>query len=97
MKMYKEAKQYPVTIELPLKFWLDHKNRDCSPSSIELKRNKVYVTVQLDEEAWSDIYGDAEFYATYFDGGNRRTEDEAMMVELEGSAKATLKRLNAQV
>jgi hypothetical protein len=97
MKMYKEAKQYPVTIELPLKFWLDHKNRDCSPSSIELKRNKVYVTVQLDEEAWSDIYSDAEFYATYFDGSNRRTEDEAMMVELEGSAKATLKRLDTQV
>ena len=96
MKMIKEAKQYPVTIELPLKFWLDHKNRDCSPSSIELKRNKVYVTVQLDEEAWSDIYSDAEFYATYFDNC-RRTEEEAMMVELEGSAKATLKRLNTQV
>ena len=96
MKMYKEAKQYPVTIELPLKFWLDHKNRDCSPSSIELKRNKVYVTVQLDEEAWSDIYSDAEFYATYFDNC-RRTEEEAMMVELEGSAKATLKRLDTQV
>jgi len=94
--MIKEAKQYPVTIELPLKFWLDHKNRDCSPSSIELKRNKVYVTVQLDEEAWSDIYSDAEFYATYFDNC-RRTEEEAMMVELEGSAKATLKRLNTQV
>lgn len=95
--MYKEAKQYPVTIELPLKFWLDHKNRDCSPSSIELKRNKVYVTVQLDEEAWSDIYSDAEFYATYFENGNRRTEDEASMVELEGSAKATLRRLDTQV
>ena len=95
--MIKEAKQYPVTVELPLKFWLDHKNRDCSPSSIELKRNKVYVTVQLDEEAWSDIYSDAEFYATYFDGGNRRTEDEASIVELEGSAKATLKRLDAKV
>jgi hypothetical protein len=96
MKMIKEAKQYPVTIELPLKFWLDHKNRDCSPSSIESKRNKIYVTVQLDEEAWSDIYSDAEFYATYFDN-RRRTEDEAMMVELESSAKATLKRLNTQV
>jgi hypothetical protein len=96
MKMIKEAKQYPVTVELPLKFWIDHKNRDCSPSSIESKRNKIYVTVQLDEEAWSDIYSDAEFYATYFDNC-RRTEDEAMMVELESSAKATLKRLDAEV
>lgn len=92
--MIKEAKQYPVTVELPLKFWLDHKNRDCSPSSIELKRNKIYVTVQLDEEAWSDIYSDAEFYATYFNN-SRRTEDEQMMVDLEASAKSTLKRLDA--
>jgi hypothetical protein len=79
-------------VTLPLKFWTDHKNRGCSESAVELKRNKVYVTVQLDDEAWDDIYGDAEFYATYFDN-SRRTEDEQSMVDLESSAKATLKRL----
>lgn len=80
-------------VTLPLKFWTDHRNRGCSESAIELKRNKVYVTVQLDDEAWDDIYSDADFYATYFEGGNRRTEDEQSMVDLESSAKATLKRL----
>jgi hypothetical protein len=79
-------------VTLPLKFWTDHKNRGCSESAVELKRNKVYVTVQLDDEAWDDIYSDAEFYATYFDN-SRRTEDEQSMVDLESSAKATLKRL----
>ena len=79
-------------ITLPLKFWTDHRNRGCSESAIELKRNKVYVTVQLDDEAWDDIYSDADFYATYFDNC-RRTEDEQSMVDLESSAKATLKRL----
>ena len=92
--MYKEAKQYPVTIELPLKFWTDHKNRECSPSSIELKRNKVYVTVQLDEEAWSDIYSDAEYHATF---KSEDPEAEADTVALVDSAKATLKRLDTQL
>jgi hypothetical protein len=41
-------------VTLPLKFWTDHKNRGCSESAVELKRNKVYVTVQLDDEAWDD-------------------------------------------
>jgi hypothetical protein len=78
------------TVTLPLKFWTDHKNRGCSESSIELKRNKVYVTVQLDEESWDDIYSDAEFYATF---ESNDPESEADMIALIPSAKATLKRL----
>jgi hypothetical protein len=79
-------------VVLPLKFWQDHRNRGCSESAIELSKNKRFVTVQLDKESWDDIYSDAEFYATYFDS-YKRTEDEQDMVDLEGSAKATLRRL----
>jgi len=48
-------------VTLPLKFWSDHKNRGCSESAVEIKRNKVYVTVELDDEAWQDIYSDAGY------------------------------------
>jgi|LakMenE01Jun11ns_1017448.scaffolds.fasta_scaffold9896123_2 hypothetical protein len=75
-------------VVLPLKFWSDHKYRGCSESAIELKRNKIYVTVELDEESWKDIYSDAEFYATY--DAEYGEED---MKALKSSAIATLKRL----
>jgi hypothetical protein len=77
-------------VTLPLKFWSDHKNRGCSESAIELKRNKVYVTVELDEESWGDIYSDAEYYATFT---SIDPEAEADIIALIPSAKATFKRL----
>ncbi len=77
-------------VTLPLKFWTDHKNRGCSESAVEIKRNKVYVTVELDEAAWQDIYSDAEFYATFT---STEPEYEADIIALIPSAKATLRRL----
>jgi len=81
-------------VTLPLKFWRDHKNRGCSESAVELKRNKVYVTVQLDDEAWQDIYSDAEYYATFT---SIDPEAEADFIAFIPSAKATLKRLQEVV
>ena len=81
-----------LEVTLPLKFWLDHKARDCSPTAIELKRNKIYVTVKLDRTAFNDIYSDATYYAEYL------TDDAASepeMKALEGSAISTLRRLKA--
>ena len=75
---------------LPLKFWTDHTSRGCSQTAIELKRNKVYVTVELDKESWDDIYSDSEFYATFT---SIDPESEADMIALIPSAKATLRRL----
>ena len=77
-------------VTLPLKFWTDHKSRGCSESAVELKRNKVFVTVQLDKESWDDIYGDAEYYATFT---STEPEYEADIIGLIPSAKATLRRL----
>lgn len=77
-------------VVLPLKFWKDHTNRGCSQTAVELKRNKVYVTVQLDEESWSDICSDAEYYATFI---STDPEAESDMIAMIPSAKATLKRL----
>ena len=81
MKNVKEA-------ELPLKFWMDHKNRGCSESAVELKRNKMYVTVALDVDSFQDIISDSYFYAfqKWEDG-----EDE--MKQLQASARATYLRL----
>ena len=77
-------------VTLPLKFWSDHTNRGCSESAVEIKRNKVYVTVELDDAAWQDIYSDAEHYATFT---SEEPESEADMIALIPSAKATFKRL----
>lgn len=77
-------------IVLPLKFWKDHTNRGCSQTAVELKRNKVYVTVQFDEESWNDICSDAEYYATFT---STDPEAESDMIAMIPSAKATLKRL----
>jgi hypothetical protein len=77
-------------VTLPLKFWSDHKSRGCSESAVEIKRNKVYVTVELDEAAWQDIYSDAEFYAAFT---STEPEYEADIIALIPSAKATLRRL----
>ncbi len=83
-----------VVVTLPLKFWSDHRNRGCSESAVELKRNKVYVTVQLDDEAWQDIYSDAEYYATY---KSEDPEAEADIVALVESAKSTFRRLQERL
>jgi hypothetical protein len=77
-------------VTLPLKFWSDHTNRGCSESAVEIKRNKVYVTVELDDAAWQDIYSDAEYYATFT---SHSPESEADMIALIPSAKVTLRRL----
>jgi hypothetical protein len=78
-----------LTVTLPIKFWRDHTNRGCSQSAIEINCNKVFVTVQLDCEAFLDILSDAEFYATY-----KCEEGEEGIKEFQASARATLKRLN---
>lgn len=80
--------QYPITIQLPATFWDDHIERDCSPTAVEIKRSARLVTVQLDAEAWADIYSDAKYYGNadlrWFDSEYRG---------LLQSAKATLRRL----
>jgi hypothetical protein len=81
-------------VTLPLKFWSDHRNRGCSESAVELKRNKVFVTVRLDTEAWRDIYSDAEYYATFT---STDPEAEADIIAFIPSAKATLKRLQERL
>jgi hypothetical protein len=78
-----------LVVTLPVKFWRDHTNRGCSQSAIEINRNKLFVTVQLDRESFLDIKSDAEFYATY-----KCEEGEEGIKEFQSSARATLKRLN---
>jgi hypothetical protein len=77
-----------ATVKLPLKFWRDHTNRGCSQSAVEINRSKLFVTVELDREAFEDIKSDAEFYATY-----PAEEGEESIREFRASAKATLARL----
>lgn len=75
-----------VRVELPPRFYDDHVDRDL-PSGIEVKRTKRGVTVDLDAEAFADLLGDADHYAT--------GDFDPDLLGLVASARATLKRLRA--
>lgn len=78
-----------TTLNVPAKFWHDHKDRGNSGSAQVVGYGKSLVTVILDDEAWRDLYSDADYYAGQDSGvwaGDYRG--------LIASAKATLRRMN---
>lgn len=80
-----------VTLQIPAKFWDDHHiGRGCSETAIVIKENKQLVTVELDDEAWGDLYSDASYYAEQ-DGSVWASDFRGLI----SSAKATLRRMNA--
>lgn len=82
----------PITIKVPGKFWYDHKDRGCSETAEVVKYGKTLVTVTLDEEAWRDLYSDAEYYA--------EQDSDVWAGDYRGlisSAKATLRRMTAVI
>lgn len=77
-----------ITMKVPARFWYDHKERGCSETAEVLHYGKQLVTVVLDEEAWKDLYSDAEYYATQ--------ETSVWAADYRGliaSAKATVRRM----
>lgn len=80
------------TYRLPPAFWYDHHvNRGCSQSATVLREAKRYVVVELDREAFDDLASDCRYYIETGEGGHF---DEGLG-GLVSSARATLKRLNA--
>jgi adenosylcobinamide amidohydrolase len=80
-----------LKVEVPNRFWDDHRDRECSPSAVEVKRKSRTTTVLLDEAAEADLHSDADYYS-----------DEAVIAAFEGdksliglamSARATMRAI----
>jgi hypothetical protein len=82
--------KFPITISVAPRFWYDHKDRGCSPTAEVIKYTEKNVTVLLDEQAWSDLYSDAEYYGgsdgNWFGGDYRG---------LVASARSTLRKMQS--
>ena len=82
------TKQY----KLPPAFWYDHHvNRACSQTATVVRQTKTYVVVDLDQTAYDDLRSDCEYYVSMGAAG----AFDAGLVGLVASARATLKRLDA--
>lgn len=86
--MKKDLEMRSVTV--PNTFWDDHAERCCEQTGLdwkEVKRTKRETTVLLGGDAFENLLGDAEYYAS------PNGPDECP--GLKASAKATLRRLKA--
>jgi len=76
------------TIKIPPRFYQDHRTRDCGQSGRVIKWAKTYVLVELDQEAWDDLYSDADYYGADNSDG---WFDSPGMKGIITSARATLR------
>lgn len=75
------------TIEIPRRFYDDHRFRECGQSGVIVKRTSTHYIVELDQEAWDDLYSDADYYGM-------DNPDEDLWMNYRGvvlSARTTLK------
>jgi len=74
-------------IQVPTMFWTDHYERcgDYGNATV-LKQGSRLTTVQLDQEAWDDLLGDAKHYA-------HPGQYDREYAGLVASAKATIRRM----
>ncbi len=80
-----------ITIQIPTLFWNDHYER-CGEEGVAeiIKRGDRLTTVRLDDEAWDNLLGDADYYGTQ--------DFSVWGSDLRGlvaSARATLRRMKA--
>lgn len=88
----KKPAAFPITVTVPRMFYKDHLNRDCGQTGKVIKETKTTMTVSLDEEAWIDLYGDADYYISFI-----RSEDYSSNAAIVESAVRTMARLEAAV
>lgn len=76
-----------ITIDLPPRFYDDHRSRDCGESGVVVKETKRFVRVTLDTVAYDDLKSDARYYADMYG------DVDPNLFGVVASARATLKRL----
>jgi hypothetical protein len=88
----KKPEKFPVKVILPLTFYKDHLNRGCGSTAQVVEQNKKFMTVILDEQAWIDIYSDADYYISMMG-----TQDYPGNESIVASAVRTMVKLDEAV
>jgi hypothetical protein len=80
-----------MIIQIPTMFWNDHQGRCGEYGKAKVIKSGVKLTtVRLDQEAWDNLLGDADYYSTQsFDVWNQDLRGLIM------SARATLRRMKS--
>ena len=80
-----------MIIQIPTMFWNDHQERCGEYGKAKvIKFGVKLTTVSLDQEAWDNLVGDADYYATQgFDVWSQDLRGIVM------SARATLRRMQS--
>jgi hypothetical protein len=73
---------------VPSLFYWDHRGRECGTTGVVIKRGKYITTVELDSEAFTDLFSDADYYASLVG-----TEDYTENASVVDSAVRTVARL----
>ena len=76
-------------IKIPKRFYDDHRYRECGQTGKIVKEYAAHYLVELDQEAWDDLYSDADYYGM-------DNPDEDLWQNYRGvilSARATLKAM----
>lgn len=47
---------------VPATFYLDHLGRDCGQTGKIIRETQTRITVELDDEAYKDLFSDADYY-----------------------------------
>lgn len=81
---------FPVTVAVPWTFFKDHLNRGCGQTAKVIQETKKTFLVELDQEAWADLYSDAEYYESFIG-----SEDYSSNRSIVDSAVRTLAQLKA--
>ena len=79
---------FPVTVAVPWTFYKDHLNRGCGQTAKVIQETVKTFLVELDQEAWTDLVSDAEYYESFVG-----TEDYHGNKPIVDSAIRTLARL----
>ena len=77
-----------TVLKVPAIFWDDHFSRDLDSTSVEISRNKLTVTLEMNADAIYELYSDADYYATAMGEWGDRS--------VINSAKSTVKSLDRQ-
>jgi hypothetical protein len=78
-----------VTLRIPVRFYADHRARDCGETGCVVIDGRQYVTVTLDSLAYEDLLTDAVYYS------NPDVARDMGIPGLAASARATVRRLMA--
>lgn len=81
-----------LTMKVPANFWHDHRSRGFGSTALMVQDGTGQVTINLDEQAWNELYSDASFFA-----GSESHWFKIDRRAIVASAKTTIRSMDALV